>query len=586
MLPSVINQAVKTNEAPIWFPQLYLASLIVLLALLCLPVPVAQAATITVTTTDDEINKDGDCSLREAILAANLDQVFDACPAGNKADTIILKKGEYILTRTGTNEDAALTGDLDLNTNMIISGAGRTKTIINGNGLDQVFEIAANRKVQISDVSVIGGNSPTTGGGLMIDQGGILILIDSTISGNSAHDGGGIFIDDGGTAALTNSWVNGNDAFQGGGINPDKDATLTLINSQVNGNTAFTGGGIFVDEGRLTLTNSQVSGNSITGSDGAGIYISYSSAGTLTNSQITGNTTDNIGGGLYVDHSTLTITGSQVSSNTALTEGGGISLDDSSLTIIGSQVSGNSGNGIAMDDYSTLMFTNGQISGNTAESDGGGIYNLQGTGTLVNSTVSGNSGTGYGGGIYTDGGTFNLYNVTITNNTANLDGDNSGQGGGIYIYPSGTTLTATNSIIAGNVDNSPTGSQHPDCSGPITNPGYNLIEDMTGCTFAGSSLGNITGVSPNLGPLQDNDGDTLTHALLAGSPAIDAGNPAGCLDQNGLPLATDQRNYIRPVDGNGDTVSVCDIGAYEYASPDSTSPPDLIIYLPLILSEG
>jgi hypothetical protein len=98
----------------------------------------------------------------------------------------------------------------------------------------------------------------------------------------------------------------------------------------------------------------------------------------------------------------------------------------------------------------------------------------------------------------------------------------------------------------------------------------------------GDLMGNITGASPNLGPLQNNGGLTFTQALLAGSPAIDAGNPAGCLDQTGLPLTTDPRGFIRPVDGDGNSVSVCDMGAYEDNPPGDSTPMTNWIYLPII----
>ncbi|HEX9922964.1 MAG TPA: CSLREA domain-containing protein, partial [Anaerolineae bacterium] len=182
MLSLVINQTLILTR--LW--RLYLAGLIALLALLSLPIPIVQAATITVNTTDDEFNTDGDCSLREAIIAANTDAVVDNCPAGSGADIIDLPAGTYVLT-IGGNEDAALAGDLDLTADVTITGAGQTTTIINGNSLDPVFEIAANRNVQISDITVIGGDgSLDEGGGLTINGGGILNLINSTISGNSA----------------------------------------------------------------------------------------------------------------------------------------------------------------------------------------------------------------------------------------------------------------------------------------------------------------------------------------------------------------------------------------------------------------
>ena len=93
-------------------------------------------------------------------------------------------------------------------------------------------------------------------------------------------------------------------------------------------------------------------------------------------------------------------------------------------------------------------------------------------------------------------------------------------------------------------------------SGSIVSNGYNLSSDGT-CPFNGP--GDLQNTDPKLGPLQNNGGPTFTQALLAGSPAIDAGNPNGCTDGNGILLTTDQRGYPRPEKPGGR----CDIGAYE-----------------------
>jgi len=105
-----------------------------------------------------------------------------------------------------------------------------------------------------------------------------------------------------------------------------------------------------------------------------------------------------------------------------------------------------------------------------------------------------------------------------------------------------------NSILAGN-----TSFTSPDCNGTISSTGYNLIANTAGCTFA-PVVGDLTNIDPKLGPLQDNGGPTLTHALLPGSPAVNAGNPGGCMGSAGL-LTTDQRGFAR--------FGRCDIGAYE-----------------------
>jgi hypothetical protein len=89
--------------------------------------------------------------------------------------------------------------------------------------------------------------------------------------------------------------------------------------------------------------------------------------------------------------------------------------------------------------------------------------------------------------------------------------------------------------------------------------GYNLTNSMDVFT----ATGDLTGTLPWLGPLQDNGGPTLTHALLEGSPGIDAGNPAGCAEAEGTLLTQDQRGYPRSADGSASGVRRCDIGAYE-----------------------
>jgi hypothetical protein len=105
-------------------------------------------------------------------------------------------------------------------------------------------------------------------------------------------------------------------------------------------------------------------------------------------------------------------------------------------------------------------------------------------------------------------------------------------------------ITARNSLIADNVrTNGLTQSVPDDCFVSPTTflhaLGYNLIETTTNCILSGTMVGNVTGQDPKLGPLQNNGGSTPTQALLPGSPAIDTGNPAGCTNDMGQPLATD-----------------------------------------------
>jgi predicted outer membrane repeat protein len=175
-----------------------------------------------------------------------------------------------------------------------------------------------------------------------------------------------------------------------------------------------------------------------------------------------------------------------------------------------------------------MTVTDSTVSGNTADYSGGGIY---GDGlTLTNSTVSGNTADYSGGGIYGDGLT--LTNSTVSGNDANQ----SGAG----IYSGDATLTHT--IVAGN------GTTTPNCNEALDSLGYNLTDDDS-CGF--TAPGDLVVADAMLGPLADNGGPTETHALLAGSPAIDAGSP-DC-----PPPSTDQRGVTRPQG------AACDVGAFE-----------------------
>jgi large repetitive protein len=244
------------------------------------------------------------------------------------------------------------------------------------------------------------------------------------------------------------------------------------------------------------------------------------------------------GGGIY-SGGTLTLTRVKVTGNSA--GGGGGIKSDSVLTMTDSIVSNNittggvaPGGGIWIDG-GTANLTNTTISGNIAALYGGGIH-IQSNPTvnLTNVTISGNTAqdTSGGGAISIGTGTINILNSTIANNHASA----FSVGG---IHTSGI-LNIKNTIIAGN-----DGVQ---CFGALTSQGYNLSSDAT-CSF--TNTGDQQNADPLLGPLASNGGPTQTHALLSGSPAIDAGTTTGC------PLK-DQRGVSRPQGAH------CDIGAYEY----------------------
>ncbi|RPH57320.1 hypothetical protein EHM82_01565, partial [bacterium] len=229
---------------------------------------------------------------------------------------------------------------------------------------------------------------------------------------------------------------------------------------------------------------------------------------TLARSVITANTsTEGFGGGISSSdtNASLTLTQSTVSDNTAGGRGGGLALD------------------------ATVVLTNVTISGNRSLADfGGGIYFFADTQTTVNNaTITGNSASQQGGGIFAESAAF-----------------------------IGFAPELANSILAGN-----TAPSEPDCSGSVASGGYNLVGNGMGCFGFAPATHDLEGTTgalldPRLGPLGGNGGPTPTHALLAGSPALDAGNPAAPGSGSGCE-ASDQRGTARP----GGTR--CDIGAFE-----------------------
>jgi hypothetical protein len=229
-------------------------------------------------------------------------------------------------------------------------------------------------------------------------------------------------------------------------------------------------------------------------------------------------------------------------------DGGGL-LNDGTLTLKNSTVRGNTapnGGGLANFSDGTLTLTQSTVRGNSATNIGGGLANW-GTLTLTQSTVRGNSATN-GGGLYNDYD----FDDTLTLTQSTVSGNSATNGGGLY-NTGYATLTLTNSLVASQ-------SAGGDCRNvdteAILSHGYNLDSDGS-CQLTAPT--DRPGVDPLLGPLQDNGGPTLTHALLPGSPAIDAipWGAIGC----GTTLYSDQRWQARPESAGG----ACDIGAYEVA---------------------
>jgi CSLREA domain-containing protein len=285
------------------------------------------------------------------------------------------------------------------------------------------------------------------------------------------------------------------------------------------------------------------------------------------------------GGGFYIPGGAVTITRCVIDQNSASYSAGGIDVADSTVTITSSTISRNVaaefGGGIDVVGTTTLTIVGSSIWGNRSIESGGGIHTWSSpiTAKIVDSTISGNSAGENGGGISSEAtGTTALYSVTVAANEADSYRTGAGRGGGVW-NAQGSVFTFVDTIIATNSETLLfNGTWYPvdgDCTGPITSQGYSLLRnfDTQHCDVAGT----YTLTDPNLGDLGDNGGRTLTHALLAGSPAIDAGDPTGCKDPLAVTLATDQRGAHRALGAH------CDIGAYESGSPKGDVDGDGIV---------
>lgn len=257
------------------------------------------------------------------------------------------------------------------------------------------------------------------------------------------------------------------------------------------------------------------------------------------------------GGGLLLDTGSVSLTRVVMMGNEAFSAGGAIAVSAGRLFITDSTLDFNTatsrGGALYAEPEAIVHITRSTISNNQSTL-GGGLHNF-GTLRLVNSTVTGNAGRAGTGGII-NAGTMDLNNVTLTNNTSGEP--SAGRAGGLA--SNGGVLHLRNTLIAGN--RNPGGS--PDCAGPIDSQGYNLIQDPTGCALSGTTIGNQLGVNPRLGLLIQNGGPTRTHALLADSPALEAGSPAPPGDDGAFACVTDDQRGVTRLQG-----ARCDIGAFE-----------------------
>ncbi len=489
--------------------------LLLLTGLMLMPAP-AQAAPLSQI----------DCEL--TMTVANEAQLNNAIHCFNIATT----PGERVIELVSNIDLTASSMPIENNTDGVsLRLVGATHTV-DGKNLPDVrpFEIRAATVVTMQAITITRGNINNGAG---IRNQGMLNLLDSTISSNKADGsplgvgaGGGIY--NIGQLTITHSTISYNTANSEGNASGGaiyNIGHLTVFHSTFNANSAAgglgsSGGAVFNSE-HVTVTNTTFNANnanSNTTGNGSGGGITNSGYLTVTNSTFNGNYvfgTESSSGGAIYNTGHATARSSTIAHNNA----------HAGFIVVGY------GGGI----YNTghLTVTNNTISYNTA------------SGSLSGSLDNG----GYGGGVY-NSGYLTVTNSTISYNSAYGSLFTPGGGAGIYNANSDSTLTVRNTIIAGN-------SSTGDCVLIAGNSAFShsLIADAANaCGLTGDTDGNIIGVDPQLGPLQDNDGPTFTHALRPNSPAIDAADNTICAD---LTNNLDQRGVARPQGQR------CDIGAYE-----------------------
>jgi hypothetical protein len=338
---------------------------------------------------------------------------------------------------------------------------------------------------------------------------------------------------------------------------------LTVQRSEAEGTPGFRlftiiGAGVRAEIAGLTLRNGQGQNDTLLGRDffGGG---AIRSEGVLTVREcvLAGNSCPPIGfGGALLNQGEMWVVATIIRSNSATLEGGGIyNGGEHSLHVVNSTLESNrAGAGGGVLNAGFCRVTGTTLNGNRADSQSGGgaIFNFANL-VLTNCTLSGNAAeAGSGGAVFSwNEGPVVIRHSTIVSNSAAVEG------GGLHFLATNPAFRRdlVNTIVARN-----TAPVAPDVRGSLTASGHNVFSQAE---VTGSTATDSLGLDPELGPLADNGGPTWTHAPLASSPAIDAG------DNTGAP-ETDQRGLPRIVNG------IVDIGAVEEQQPLPPIMPTIV----------
>ena len=519
------------------------------------------------------------------------------------------------------NGTITLTNSITITGNVILDATG-VNVVISGGGSNRIFYVQSGVSLAATNLVLANGYAGATAanpaqGGAIFNNGGSVSLTACLLTNNTAGgaplDLGGALCNNGGALTLSGCSLSNNAAAgttaEGGAIFT-ANGTAVILNSLISSNLTVgscAGGGLFQASGSVWMTNSALANNKAKGNNGSGLNSPTSAqggalaavAGTVTVSlcQFTGNNTQGGGspnnspggagqGGAIWNAATLSLLDCTVAGNNAASGqgahgytalGGGI-CNTGQMTLIQSVICSNNLTG----GQGSLDSTS-PINGNDAL--GGGIYNA-GTIAATNATIALNTAKGgpsdngspgnysitgraLGAGLYNDtNGIFAAMNLTIASNgcLAQTSVGGNFSGGFIGGLMAGDQIANTNGTVQLHNCLVVTGGTNGNCYGSLTDIGFNMNSDGTATFSSGSSYNNT---NPQLDPLANYGGPSLSMDLLGSSPAIGNG------DTNGAP-AVDQRGYYR-ISAEG-----VDIGAVQYAG--TTNPPPAIITQPACLT--
>lgn len=554
----------------------------------------ARGATITPNTTSDILADDGQCSLREAITAAYTHLASGAkpgeCAAGTGEDVIRLAPGHYFLSIPGAHDDANLSGDLDIRSDLTIQGSGAASTIIDGAGKDRVIEIMPNVVARIEGVTISGGLSPPGSAGKEAKTGAPAI----GEGGGEGEGGGGIL--DLGTLTLADSVVSDNSTGAGGSGGDAHGEGGPAEGIGGAGGAGGAGGGIEAT-GPLTIEDSSISANS-TGDGGAG-GSGFGGAGVPgMGGKASGEGGEGIGGeggeggeGAGVEaRSALTVLDSAVSSNAGGQGGsggegiGGLGASESGspgASNGGAALGGRGGAGgsaAGLDGRDGAVISASAFAGNTSgaggegnigEGGGGGIGSVGANGGLGHGGEGGEG--GFAGGLLAAGppGTVTVDDSTVTGNATGTgatagggiggergaglmlsgsagvadggDGGLGGNAGGLAVEGTGAP------IVQDTIDANSTGAGG--AGGTASSPGGAGLEVPGASEPAGSVGGAFVTLSATLVDSIVSSNSPQNCGLAPGAALADGGHDIA-FDGGGCPGA-DADPQLGPLQGNG-----------------------------------